>query len=236
MIRGSLPVAVYGDGAASDGLTRSLATKAQLSPDAPRLRALFFANDRPAADRVAVSWSTASCAAPRLVATPAGSSPPTPPLFYAIAADMEASALPEGALPLFEHLSSAGDRAYAAGETDVAGFERGAAPIAYVWRSPIAVPLPISDFLGEHVADAGGDVCASGAGEQRVELDASGSRSLGGDIAHARWSAQVGDRCVSAEGIQASLELPAGLHTITLEVWDELGRRDTDVVLALIEP
>jgi hypothetical protein len=41
---------------------------------------------------------------------------------------------------------------------------------------------------------------------------------------------------MSAEGMQASLELPAGLHTITLEIWDELGRRDADAVLALIEP
>jgi hypothetical protein len=232
----ALPVAVYDEGGASDGLARSLATKAQLSPDAPPLRALFFAHDKPGADRVAVSWSTASCAAPRLVATAAGSSPPTPPLFYALAASTEASARPEDAVPLFEHTNAAGERAYAAGEAEIAGFSRGGAPIAYVWRSPIAVPLPVADFLGELVADAGEDVCASGVGEQRIELDASGSRSLRGTIARARWSARVDDRCVSAEGIQAGLELPAGLHTITLETWDERGGRDTDTSLVLIEP
>lgn len=32
------------------------------------------------------------------------------------------------------------------------------------------------------------------------------------------------------------LELPAGLHTITLEIWDELDRRDTDSLLVLVGP
>jgi hypothetical protein len=139
-------------------------------------------------------------------------------------------------LPLFEHSSAAGERAYAVGEIAVAGFERSAAPLAYVWRSPIAVALPVADYLGELVADAGEDICANGAGEQRIDLNASGSRSLRGDLTRARWSAQLGDRCVSAEGVEASLELPAGLHVITLEIWDERGHRDTDTVLALIAP
>ena len=180
-----------------------------------------------------MSWSSASCAPRRLVATPASATPPTPPLFYALPASTPANEQPSGAVPLFEHESAGGEHAYATGTIDVTGYTRAAEPVAYVWESPIAVRLPVGDYLGELVASAGDDVCASAAsatGTATVALDATASRSLGAELAGARWSAQIANRCIAVEGLDVELELPAGLHTVTLEVWDELDRRDTDTL------
>lgn len=236
-----LPVAVYDDALAVDAtgsttrLARSLATKGELSPSAQPVRAIFFAPDRALPGYVVISWSGPSCRARRLIATPPGVQPPTPPLFYALPASTKEGERPETAVALFEHENASGEHAYAAGELDVDGFTRASAPLGYVWRSPIAVRLPVADYLGELVAYAGDDQCVTGAGETtEIALDARGSRSLRGEIVRARWSVQTTLGCASAEGTNATLELPQGVHAITLEIWNEHGVRDTDTLLVEI--
>ena len=67
-----------------------------------------------------------------------------------------------------------------------------------------------------------------------MALDASGSRSLRGELTRARWSTQTAVGCLSAEGVHATIALPVGLHTITLEVENELGQHDTDTLLVRV--
>jgi hypothetical protein len=227
-----LPVAVYEAGAGS-AEPASLVTKGGVRVTDPAVAPAFFAYDRPAPGSVPVAWNGASCVARRLVA---GGQPATTPVFYAMPAGTTGDAGAGPALvPLYEYSGPNGVYLYSVDAAlGMAGYQRGAA-IASVWPSPIAVALPVADFLGDLVANAGPDQCvtATGNGGATVTLDGSASRDLAGPIAQYLWmSAATG--CVLATGESAEVALPAGLNDVFLEVTDAQGNTSTDHVLVAV--
>jgi hypothetical protein len=217
--RRALPVAVYDLGDAA-GAGAELATKPELPAGAGPLRAAFFAPDRPAPGLIPLAWSAPSCAARRLVAS--GSA--TPPLFYAVPSDGDGT----GLVPLYEHEGPDGRRVYRAGADAAApsGFTRSAAPIAFVWPSPIDVALPIGDYPGDVIANAGADQCV-------VAIRAT---SAPDEIEHYVWHLPAAAACEIALGARVTVTLPAGLHAVRLEVIDATGRSDSDTLLVEVSP
>lgn len=133
-------------------------------PDDPSIAASFFAPVRPAAGTVAVAWSGPRCESPSLVV---GDDPPTTPIFYALPPDATPSDMHVALREKSDGTHGVGDD----GET-----------IAYVWRNPIGVRLPVADYLPELRADAGIDQCV---GEDEVlELPPRDDVPEGGS---ARW-------------------------------------------------
>jgi hypothetical protein len=125
----------------------------------------FMAYDRPREDLAPAWYTSAACdPARRLVV---GGTPQTVPVFYAV---------PPGSnntnrvlVPLKEARSREGRYEYSTNE-DAPGDT-----IARVFPNPISVRLPVQDYLGELVADAGQDQCLTVANDRTtvlVELDA----------------------------------------------------------------
>ncbi len=224
-----LPVAVYATNAGSEP---DLVTKKGVQTSDPALSPAFFAYERPAAGALPVAWSGPSCGARRLTV---GGQPATDPIFYA----MPPKATQTGAplVALYEYSGPNGAYVYSVnGALAMPGFQRGAA-IAAVWPSPIRVALPVADFLGDLVANAGPDQCIpdAGGGTARVTLDASGSRNLAGPITQYAWeSAATG--CPLATGITANVMLPAGVNDIALRVTDGQGNMSSDNVVVSVGP
>jgi PKD domain len=104
----------------------------------------------------------------------------------------------------------------------------------YVWENPVHVKFPVSDFLGDLVAEAGEDQCVTestpGEGVD-VTLDASGSRNLAGPIASYTWHVQVGAGCQTWTGKRVTIRLPEGSHTVELTVKDDAGNVSSDTVM-----
>ena len=226
-----LPVAVYAR-PASGAAAAELVTKSGVRAGDPALSASFFAPDRPAPGLVALSWSGAACA-PRTLQVTAADAAPTPPSFYALPPDAPASDRPSDAQRLFAFTDAAGATSYAPEDAGPATAERGQEPLAYVWPSPLRVRLPIADYLGELVAFAGDDVCASASADGRaaVALDAGGSTALRGAITRALWTAETALDCTQVEGMNAELTFPPGTHVVWLDVWDDAGNHDRDFLL-----
>lgn len=115
--------------------------------DAP-IVASFLAPQAPRPGTVAVSWSGPDCEARRLIV---GTESPTPPLFFALPADHEPETHQQY---LYEYDAKNG-------ESPSYGLEElpGARAVAVVWRNPVQVALPVSDYLPPFRADAGADRC-----------------------------------------------------------------------------
>ncbi len=113
--------------------------------DAP-LVAEYFAPVRPGTDTTPVWWSGPSCEPRRLVV---GGTAQTTPLFWALPGTAPAN---DTQLVLREGDGESPE--YGVGDDD-------GTPIAVVWRNPIAVALPIADYLPELRADAGPDQCVA---------------------------------------------------------------------------
>jgi hypothetical protein len=226
-----LPVAVYDRGGA---LPSNFATKQTLGIDMPPLEVAFFAPDRPAPGLLPVAWSGPACAKRQLVV---GGAPSSPPLFYAI--PPEATPKPAKTIPLYEYTHPDGNRAYSV-QPNLAlpGFVRGSA-LMYVWENPIHVKLPVSDFLGDLVAEAGEDQCVTEAtpGEGAdITLDASASRNLAGPIATYMWRVPTGAACQAWAGSRVTIRLPAGVHTVELSVRDAVDNVSSDTVMLRVSP
>jgi hypothetical protein len=228
-----LPVAVYDRGLALPG---DFATKQALSVESPPLGASFFAPDRPAPDLLPVAWSGPSCGGRRRLTI--GGSAKMPTLFYAL--PPEITPKPAKTIPLYEYAHADGRRAYSV-QPNLAllDFVRGAAPLAFVWENPIHVKFPVSDFLGDLVADAGEDQCVTEATPDEgaeITLDASGSRNLAGPIAEYTWRVPAGASCQSLIGRRVMVRLRAGLHAVELTVSDAVGNVSRDTVMILVSP
>lgn len=117
-------------------------------------------------------WNDAACRPNRQLV--AGGSPATTPIFWALPASTPSP--PATTTPL----SSI--------ETSLAGYTQ-VATVAYVWMSPMRVPLPVQDFLPALVADGGSDECQTesnpGAGAY-ASPSASASTHSGGHDLHLR--------------------------------------------------
>jgi hypothetical protein len=110
-------------------------------------------------------------------------------------------------------------------------------PIALVWKNPIRVLLPVADYLGDIIADAGADQCVSaggGAGAD-VTLDGSTTASFAGPIAKYRWHLPAGTACEYVEGKTITAHLPKGIHSIGLDATDAAGNVATDSVIVAVE-
>lgn len=222
----ALPVPIYD---ASQSSAQDLTSKRGLHASAPRLAALFFAPDRASPDTLPVFWSGAACESRQLLIAERAL---TPAIFYAY--PVAAAARPGNAVPLYDFENSEGEHVY-----DVAdarkGFTRAAAPFGYVWPSPIAVRLPVADYLGELVADAGSDQCLrEPSAETAAEVTLRGSASsLEGDRLSYEWR-DFSDNCLVSKEAEPVLRLAAGVHAFTLTVRDAQGRAASDDVLVSV--
>jgi hypothetical protein len=178
-----------------------------------------------------VSWSGPACA-PRSLVVGGNSNSTTPAIFYALPPTTPAAARPANVVPLWDDASADGHHAYSVGaRAPAAGFARAASPAAYVWPSPIAVALPVADFLGDLVADAGDDEClAAGAA---VVLDGTRSRDLAGPITTWTWRL-LGETCPLATTARATVTAGPGVHTFVLTVTDAAGHVATDDVIVRV--
>jgi hypothetical protein len=227
----ALPVPVYDLGGPLPG---NFVTKRGLRRGAAATAAAFLAPDRPMRGTVPVAWSTGSCAPDRRLV--AGGVPATTPLFYALPADT--SPAPPNTAPLYELTAADGRRAYSLADAAVpAGFTRAAKPLALVWRNPIRVKLPVADYLGDLVVDAGADQCvaAAGAADAEVTLDASRSSVLGGTLQQVRWHVAGLGACESVDGPTARVRLKPGIHEVTVEAIDSNGNHGTDWVTIVVQ-
>jgi len=218
-----LPVPIYDLGQGAD-----FAPKQGLHPGAAAQSPAFFAPDRPGTGTAALWWSGPSGSARQLKL---GGEPLTVPVFYGV--DPSLATKPSSVIPLYDFASADGHHVYSVSATAPAGFTKAAAPIAYVWPSPLRVKLPVADFLGDLVAVAGADQglveAAAGSGAD-ASLDASASRNLAGPIATYTWRGR-GKASVLASGRTATLHLAAGLHDLELVVADAGGNTAVDGVI-----
>jgi hypothetical protein len=156
-----------------------------------------------------VWWSGPSCEPRALIV---GGEPETTPLFWALPAGGETHA---AHVPLYAVDQGSSEPRYTV-EDPGAGD-----PVAVVWRNPVAVALPVADYLPELRADAGADQCLPAGGV--LALPDSGDAPAGGS---AHWELDG----VAVEGPQASPS--AGLHMLArvLVQSDGLVARDEAIV------
>jgi hypothetical protein len=219
-----MPVPVYDVSGQGD-----FVTKRGLRKGAPAMAAAFLAPDRPSRGRIPVAWSSGRCDATRRLVV--GGTSPTTPLFHAL--PPETSPAPAGTVPLWEATAADGRRAYVAGDTAApAGFTRAARPLALVWRNPIRVKLPVADYLGDLVVDAGDDQCVAAGAE--VTLDATRTSVAGGTLANVRWRVPGLTPCESVDGTTTRVRLPPGVHELTVEAVDSNGNHGTDAVTIVV--
>ncbi|MET0285256.1 MAG: hypothetical protein ABW352_12330 [Polyangiales bacterium] len=194
----ALPVPIY----------PGLLAKAELPRDSADVAPLFHAPDRPAPGTVPFAWTGPSCAPRALV-----QGTPTPPVFYAHAADDDAR--PSYLVPL----TSLEGGGY--------GIGGGVAPLAYVWPATTSRALPVASFLAPLRADAGPDQCITQ--DQELLLDASRSVMPSGVVRMTWW--RHGDACTRSEGPTLRVRLPPGVHSYVLELEDAQGNQSRDSVI-----
>jgi hypothetical protein len=217
-----MPVPVY-------DVSGDFVTKRGLRKGAPAMAAAFLAPDRAGRGTIPVAWSSGRCDASRRLI--AGGAPPTTPLFHALPSDTTPA--PAGTVPLWEAIAADGRRAYVVGDAAApAGFSRAARPLALVWRNPLRVKLPVADYLGDLVVDAGDDQCVAAGAE--VTLDATRTVVAGGTLAKVRWRVPGLTPCESVDGATARVRLPPGVHEITVEAIDSNGNHGTDTLTVVI--
>jgi hypothetical protein len=217
-----MPVPVY-------DVSGDFVTKRGLRKGASAMAAAFLAPDRAGRGTIPVAWSSGRCDASRRLI--AGGAPPTTPLFHALPSDTTPA--PAGTVPLWEAIAADGRRAYVVGDAAApAGFTRAARPLALVWRNPLRVKLPVADYLGDLVVDAGDDQCVAAGAE--VTLDATRTVVAGGTLASVRWLVPGLSPCESVVGATARVRLPPGVHEITVEAIDSNGNHGTDTLTVVI--
>jgi hypothetical protein len=222
-----LPVPVYDRGGPLPG---DFVTKRGLRRGAPAMAAAFLAPDRPMRGTVPVAWSTGRCGAGRRLV--AGGAPATTPVFHALPPDTTPA--PAGTVALYELTAADGRRAYALADAAVpAGFTRAARPLALVWRNPVRVALPVADYLGDLVADAGDDQCVAAGAD--VTVDASRSSVSGGTVKAVRWHVPGLAPCEWLDGASTRVRLAPGVHEITVEVLDSNGNVGMDAVTVVAQ-
>jgi len=231
----ALPVAIYTRGT---GAAQALVAKRGVRPTDPAIAPSFFAYDRAVRGAVPVAWNGPACGPRRLTV---GGQPATMPLFYALAPGVDGGAGDAGAapptVPLYEYAGPNDAYVYSVdADLVLSGFLRGSA-IAQVWPTPIRVALPLADFLGDLVADAGPDQCvtAGDGGAAHVTLDASATRDLSGPATQYTWTVK-GTACPIATGSTVEVALAPGISDVLLTVSDAAGNTSNDEVVVGVAP
>jgi hypothetical protein len=216
----ALPVAVY----LRNG---ELTTKAGVRVGDVPLAPAFFAYDRAVRGAVAVAPAGPSCASTSLVV---GADSPAPARFYALPPDVADGGSGPNSVPLYEYTGAGGANAYSV-ESSLSGYQRGAV-VAKVWPTPVRVALPVADFLGSLVADAGPDQCVQGG---TVMLDGSATTDATASSVTYTWVSAV-TGCTLATGERATVVLPAGVNVVRLEARDAQGNTSSDDVVIQVSP
>lgn len=163
-------------------------------------------------------------------------------LFYALPAF--ATQRPTSTQALYEYRHSDGRRAYATSSTNIpTGFTQVSAPLAYVWKNPIAVKLPVAEFRSNLIVTAGADQCLSATGTTPVAVSLSAAIVRADDNAsvtyqwHLPPSATLasGATCDAATGKTPNIYLPKGVHTIRVDATDTAGHVSSDQLLIQID-
>ena len=223
-----LPVPVYETSLVLPG---QLVTKDGLRPDTPAATVAFMAPDRPGdLTAMAVAWSGPSCTDRRLVFD---TDTVASPLFYALASDTDP--LPPQAQPLrvFENAETGEVAVTVDADWRREGFVQATTPLAWVWKYPMAIDLPVLDHIWPLIADAGADQCVeedrAGAGAT-LGLDASASSFSRGEITDYTWAFDGG----SASGVAVDIVLAVGTHRIDLTITGDDGGTATDTLLVAV--
>lgn len=229
-----LPIPIYDLSTISEtAAVGTFVSKRDLRPGAAKLAAPFLAYDRHKSGTVALHWSHASCSASRRLQV--SEDPVRGAAFYALPANSQIA----NTVPLYEYEDGAGNYLYSIDDALVApGFTRVNTPIARVFENPIQVALPVAEFLGDLIADAGDDQCVSLAGSSTasVTLSAANSTAPADDpITAVHWRAYPNDECQLLEGESAEIALPSGTHAIELEITTQSGLISHDTVLVTVE-
>jgi hypothetical protein len=227
----AVPVPIYDLGGATPG---DFAAKGRLPAAAAPAVAAFFAPDRAMDGTVPVAWSGPSCGVRTLVV---GSSPPTPPLFFA--APPGAAGRSPILLPLYDYAASDGHHAYSleSALSNLPGFASTNQPVCYVWPNPIKVHFPAARFTLGIVANAGPDQClkeTTPGGGADVTLDASLSSIPAGAIATYSWT-RWGDGCAFSSDRTTKVHVTAGISSFTLSVTDDAGNSNSDDVIISVD-
>lgn len=211
-----LPVPVYDLGGATPG---DFVLKEQLRPGSERLSAPMMAFDRPKPGSLPLRWSLGRCAPDRRLVV--GKEPAPGDAFYALPPDDNRP----NTRPLYEYASKDGRFAYSVDAAlSLSGFTRASKALARVYENPIQVALPVRDFLGPLIADAGDDRCLMLSDQKtvKVALDATKSSARTGNITSYTWTVDGdGASCKKFTGARVTLELGAGTHVVQLEVRTE---------------
>lgn len=228
-----LPVPVYDLSSISDEHPiGTFATKQDLNPNAPKLAAPFLAFDRYTPGAVALHWSQMACGTSRRLQVSEGVVRGA--AFYALSANFQIA----NTVPLYEYEDGTGNYIYSIDQALVAaGFTRVDPPIARVFENPIQVLLPVTDFLGDLIADAGDDQCIPlvGTDTATVTLSATNSTAPSDDpIGQFRWRLYPNDECQLLEGESVEIALPSGSHAIELEIITQSGLVSHDAVLITV--
>jgi len=136
----ALPVPVYDLGTTLPG--RFVRRRGLPSGSGP-VAAAFLAPDHAGTGTVPVGWDAPASVTTRKIVAGAGV---VETLFHALPA--QAATRPSTAVPLYGFTHADGRRAWSVDAAWAAtGFQRDASPIAYVWRNPVQVKMPVADYL-----------------------------------------------------------------------------------------
>ena len=137
----AMPVPVYDLGTTLPGL---FARRADIAGGSAAIAAAFLAPDHAGTGMVAVGWDSSSPATRKLVTGAAV----LVPAFFALPAS--ASTKPTSAVALYGFTHPDGRHAWSVDSTWTAtGFTRDATPIAYVWKNPVLVKMPVGDYSAQ---------------------------------------------------------------------------------------
>jgi hypothetical protein len=140
----AMPVPVYDQGTTLPG---TFVRRAAVASTGVPVAAAFLAPDHAGTGTIAVGWDSSAPATRKLVT----GSAIVVPAFYAL--PLAASAKPSSAVPLYGFTSTDGRHAYSVDATwTSAGFTRDAAAVAYVWKNPVQVKMPVGDYAAQPVS------------------------------------------------------------------------------------
>ncbi len=206
-----LPVAIYN--LAANNTESYLTSKTGIRAWMQDPPVVFMALDRPLTGTVPVHQTGADCGSQKLTVN---GDYINEPVFYALPAD--AASLPATVVPLYEYVDEQNNEYVydLDANLSLSGYTRNESPIAYVWENPMSITLPVTDYLADHIADAGADLCTTEdsyqSGAATINLNASASSHANASIDNYTWSWPGG----SASGANPQISLSVGTHIISL--------------------
>ncbi len=221
-----LPVAIYN--LAANNTESYLTSKTGIRAWMEDPPVVFMALDRSVTGTVPVHQTGADCGSQKLTVNGGYDDEP---VFYALPAD--STSLPVTAIPLYEYEDAQNNEYFYDPDANLSlpGYTRSESPIVYVWENPMSITLPVTDYLADHIADAGADICTTEdsyqSGAVTINLDASASSHAGATIDNYTWSWSGG----SASGDKPQITLDVGTHVISLTTTASDGSTSSDSVI-----